>query len=111
MKFNDPMISFVGLYEMAGRATPEKLLIYKHALMLFKLFNGPYYSIEFASLSVNLVLTPRQSQFQIIKTHRLKIGANTLSNRFYVINGKNPLNWLNLSLESFKIKCKKNVFH
>ena len=107
MKFNDPMISFVRLHEMAGRATPENLLFYKHALALFKLFNGPYHSIEFASLNVNLVLTPRQSQFQIMKTHRLKIGANALSNRLYVINGKIPLDWLNLTLDSFKINCKK----
>jgi hypothetical protein len=71
--------------------------------MLFKLFNSPYHSIEFASLNVNLVLTPRQSQFQIIKTQRLKIGANNLSNRLYVLNGKIPLDWLNLSLGSFKI--------
>jgi hypothetical protein len=59
MKFSDPMISFVRLHEMAGRATPEKLFIYKHALMLFKLFNCPYHSFEFASLNVNIVLTPR----------------------------------------------------
>jgi hypothetical protein len=103
MKFNDPMISFVRLHEMAGRVTPEKLLFYKHALMLIKLFNGPYHSIEFASLNANLVLTPRQSQFQIIKIHRLKIGANALSNRLCVKNGKITLDWLNLTLDSFQI--------
>jgi hypothetical protein len=61
MKFNDPTISFVRMHEMAGRASPEKLLIYKHALTLFKLLNGPYFSIELASLNVNIVFTPRQS--------------------------------------------------
>jgi hypothetical protein len=65
--------------------------ILKHALTLFKLLNGPYFSIEFASLNVNKVLTSRQSQFQIIKTHRLKIGANALSNRLYVLMEKYPL--------------------
>jgi hypothetical protein len=110
MKSSDPMISFVRLHEMGERATPEKLLIYKHALTLFKLFNGPYYLIGFASLNVNIVLTPRQSQFQTIKMHRPKIGANGLSNRPYVLNGKIPLDWLNLSLDSFNIKCKKIVF-
>jgi hypothetical protein len=102
-----PMISFVKLNEMEWRVTPDKLLFYKHALTLFKLFYGPYYSIELAPLNVNIVLTPRQSQFQINKMNRLKIRANALSNRLDVINGKIPLDWLNLILNSLKIKCKK----
>jgi hypothetical protein len=39
-----------------------------------------------------------------------KIGSNASSNRLYVMNGKIPLDWLNLSLDSFKIKCKNNIF-
>ena len=33
-------LSFVNLHARYNRATPEKLLLYKHALSLFKLFNS-----------------------------------------------------------------------
>ena len=42
------------------------------------------------------------------KTYR--IGANAFVNRIGILNAKIPLNWLSLSLESFKIKCKKIFF-
>ena len=36
-----------------------------------------------------------------------KVGINCLANRLTVINNKIPLNWLNLSLDTYKVKCKK----
>ena len=45
--------------------------------------------------------------FVTLKSNKLKVGINSLTNRFYYINNAIPLNWLNLSIESFKIKCKK----
>ena len=41
------------------------------------------------------------------KLNVLKIGMNILSNRFYYLNGKIELYWLNLPFGSYKVKCKK----
>ena len=35
-----------------------------------------------------------------------KVGINSLANRLTSINNKIPLSWLNLSLDTFKIRCK-----
>ena len=42
-----------------------------------------------------------------LKNNNFKVGINGLSNRFYLLNNKIPLEWLNLSLNTFKVKCKK----
>ena len=38
---------------------------------------------------------------------RLKIGRNNLIYRLNMLNGKIKYEWLNLSLDLFKIKCKQ----
>ena len=35
-----------------------------------------------------------------------KVGKNNLNNRLNTLNGKVEYDWLNLSIDSFKIKCK-----
>ena len=103
----DPMTSFQRLHEIAGRATPEKLMQYKLALSLFKLYNGDQNSLEFSALNFAQVLTTRQTTFMITKNNKLKVGLNALCNRLRILNNKIPLTWLNLSLDTFKVKCKK----
>ena len=39
-----------------------------------------------------------------MKTKNYKIGNNLLCN---ILNNKIPLSWLNLTIESYKVKCKK----
>ena len=36
----------------------------------------------------------------------LKVGMNLISNRFYYLNGKIEMDWLNLSYNTYKVKCK-----
>ena len=55
MKFDCRRISFVNIHAMNKRATPEKYLIYKHALMLFKLYNSIDYSVEWSALNLNQI--------------------------------------------------------
>ena len=46
-------------------------------------------------------------QFMISKTNKTKIGLNTMANRLSILNGRIPLSWLNATLSTYKIKCKK----
>ena len=64
VKFNTNEYSFVRLHDVYNRATPDKYLIYKHALCLFKLSNDTLpFSREWVALNFNQILTSRQNTF------------------------------------------------
>ena len=107
INFDTRMVSYDKIHEMTRRATPEKYLLYRHALMLFKILNSSDYSLEWCGLNCNQIFTSRQVCFIASKSNRLKVGQNAFANRSYILNGKIPLTWFNGSLETFKIKCKK----
>ena len=80
---------------------------YKLALCLFKLYNTEFNELEFVGLNFNQILTGRQTNFISLKNNNLKVGINSLSNRFYLLNNKIPLRWFNHSIDTFKVYCKK----
>ena len=82
---------------------------YKLSLCLHRIHNTDFNSKEFICLNINQILTSRQENFISCKSNNIKIGLKCLANRFYLQNGKIPLQWLNNSIEMFKIKCKKNM--
>ena len=49
----------------------------------------------------------RNEKFHITDMSRLKIGINIMCNRLKVLNDKINLDWLNLSLTSYKLKMKE----
>ena len=106
LKNYDWYVSFEDLHAMAKRATPEKLMLYKLSLQLFKIFNYSIPVTEWDLLNQNIIFTSRQTKFKTTKRNRLRMGMNTMSNRLWILNDKIPLDWLNLSLETFKIKMK-----
>ena len=74
---------------MNNRATPEKLMIYKHSLALYRHYNQVQKpTIEWCALNVNHILTSRQTMFKTMKANNLKVGLNALANRLYVLNEK-----------------------
>ena len=103
----DRMESFINIHNNAKRATPEKLLLFKHAVLLHKLFNNQTPSLEWADLHFKQTFNSRQSQFRVVKTSNYKIGNNILTNRLSVLNNKIVLDDLNLSLNTFKCKYKQ----
>ena len=48
----------------------------------------------------------RNKMFQINDNSRIKIGKNLICNRLNVLNNLIELDWLNMSLISFKLKLK-----
>ena len=81
-------------------------MLYKLSLQLFKIFNYSIPVTEWDLLNQNIIFTSRQTKFKTTKQNRLRLGMNTMSNRLWILNDKIPLDWLNLSLETFKIKMK-----
>ena len=67
-------------------------------------------SVEFILLNFNQIFTSCQTTFKTNKSNRTKVGIISLVNRLHSINDKIPLDWLRLSMESFKLKCKELFF-
>ena len=74
--------------------------------MLFRIFNDPYQSRDWVSLNFQLIFNARDQFIKVVDTSKLKIGKNLAVNRIKTVNGKIMYAWLNLTYESFKIKCK-----
>ena len=86
---------------------PTKIIMYKLALTLFKVYNERMPQFEWLNLNFTQILTTRQENFLTLNIPRYKVGNNILTNRFAILNNMIPLLWLNLGFDSFKIKCKK----
>ena len=106
IKNYDVFMSFENAHILCNRATPNQIMKYKLTLCLYRLCNSDFNSIEFCLLNENQVITSRQTKFSTIKSNRFRIGLNSLANRLHHINGIIPLEWSNLSYDSFKVKCK-----
>ena len=105
------MESFINIHNNVNRATPEKLLLFKHAVLLHKLFNNQTPSLEWADLHFKQTFNSRQTSIRVVRSSNFKIGNNILSNRLSILNNKIPLNDLNLSLNSFKYKYKQTFLN
>ena len=92
---------------MNNRATPEKILMYKHPLALFRLYNCNDPSLEWCALFFNQILTSRQTKLKCRKSNKLKLGLNAPANRFFILNDQIPIHWLEGGYETFKIKGKE----
>ena len=62
---------------------------------------------DWVSLNFQQNFNARNTRIQIYNVSNYKIGQNILVNRFKSLNNKIEYQWLNESLNSFKIKCKK----
>ena len=93
---------------MPGRATPDKLAEYKLALQLYRTITHQCPIPDWIGINLHSINAPIQKMFAINRTNKLRLGNNALANRLNSINGKIDLNWLNLSFDSYKIKCKRH---
>ena len=79
---------------------------YRLAIQLYKIYNNDYYNDDWQDMNAQQNFIARMEMFQINDVSRLKVGKNILCNRLTVLNNQVNLNWLNLSLISFKLKVK-----
>ena len=107
--YYDPSISYVDLHLLYKRALPNNYCLYRHCLLLFKVFNTSIPKKDWLDLNfrmINTSNTSRQTHFEISNSSSYKVGNNILSNRLSCISKKITLDMLNLPIETFKIKCK-----
>ena len=100
-------MSYETLHKINNRALPDQMMLYKHALMLFKLYQFHTPTTEWIELQHSQILTTRQTQFEVCSPTLYAVGKNILTHRLTVLNRKIDLCWMNLSIDSFKVKCKE----
>ena len=105
--YYDYTMSYNFLHTINERATPAKFMLYKHALQLHKLFNLYEPPQDWLALNFSQLTSRRQTHFSVTTNCNYKVGNNMLSNRLSILNNKIDLTWLNDTLSSFKVKCKK----
>ena len=49
----------------------------------------------------------RSAKMSFFKRQKYDVGKNILVNRLHILNDKIEKNWINLKLDSYKIKCKE----
>ena len=69
MKFNDNMMSFERIHQANNRATLYKLMIFKEALFLFKLYNGEERNTEWLALDEKQVITSNQENSKMLRAN------------------------------------------
>ena len=69
--------------------------------------NATEYTLDWSILNFNQSITSRQNSFMTLKSNEKKVGINILANHLSILNGKIPFEWLNCSLPSYKMHCKK----
>ena len=103
----DPYVSYVDLHKLHKRALPNKFCLYRHCLLLYKVFNNEIPRNDWLDLNFKMINTSRQIFFEISNTAGYRVGNNILSNRLSCINKRITLDMLNLKVDSFKIRCKE----
>ena len=75
----------------------KSYLLFKHAITLHRLVSNEIPTFEWLALHFNIILTSRMVNFKVIPEFNYKIGQSILTNRFQILNGLIPLDWLNKS--------------
>ena len=75
-------------------------------LQLHKIYNRTIDNDDWMDMNNQQNFNNRNNDVHITENSRLKIGRNLMINRLKILNGQINYDWLNESLNLFKISCK-----
>ena len=101
------LFSFKELHCMFSRATPTQWADYSNAVQLYNVINSKKPKILYQNLQNNFFHNKRTDRFGFNPTNLHKIGLNKFQNRLKEITTHLSFKDLNLSKETFKLKCKR----
>ena len=102
----DLRTSYKQLHTNEKRALPMDFAKYKLAIQLYKIYNCSTFDENWMDMNHQQNFNARTKMFLINDSSKLMVGRNIISNRLNVLNNQVDLDWLNLSLISFKLKVK-----
>ena len=82
------------------------MMKYRLALQLHDLYNTKKMSNYWLELFFNQKFNGRNNKANFYDTSKYKVGKNLITHRLYILNSLIDFDWLNLSKDGFKIKCK-----
>ena len=82
----DPMQSFLNIHQTCKRATPSQIMLYKHSILLHKLYDTQIPTKDWIWLNFHQTLTSRETLFNEIRLNKNKIGKNLLTSTLAIIN-------------------------
>jgi hypothetical protein len=94
------------IHNLAERSLPHTFCLYKHALLMYKLFNSCVPDLEYFHLNFQLLDNQRSNKLCYRKSINHEAGNNILLNRFAHLNNKIEKDWLNMNFLAYKIRCK-----
>ena len=95
------------IHNVSNRALPDQMMQYKHSILMFKLFKTCQPEQEFVNLNFQYNQNERIPSANFFSRSNYEQGKNILLNRIAHLNNKINKSWLNLSMDSFKVKCKE----
>jgi hypothetical protein len=99
--------SYKNLHKKFTRATPDMWLKYELAISLYDLNVTKLPLSDWQLLQINTLQNRRSTKLHFTATNKLRCGLNILPNRFKTITNRIDTNWLTLTKETYKQKCKK----
>ena len=89
-------MSFEQIHAINKHATPQQIMIYKHSLLLYKIWNDSIYSKDWLVLNFQQNLNEKCTHLMLFESSNFKVGKNLPTNRFKIINGLINFDWLNV---------------
>ena len=83
------------------------MMKYRHALELYNVYNSEDMNTDWIDLNMQQNFNGRNDYVHIVDHSRVRVGKNLLMNRLSLINDSINYDWLNLSKDTYKIKCKE----
>ena len=83
------------------------MMKYRHALELYNVYNSEDMNTDWIDLNMQQNFNGRNDYVHIVDHSRVRVGKDLLMNRLSLINDSINYDWLNLSKDTYKIKCKE----
>ena len=82
------------------------MMKYRLSIPLYKTYNRYITDDDWLDMNFQQNFNARPSSVKINDFSNLKIGKNIMTNRLGVLNNVIDYDWLNLGLNTFKLRCK-----
>jgi len=109
LKLLDKNLSFKELHKKYNRATPTQFQKYTTAVSLYDLIKKEIPEEDWINLQFNIQNDRRNTRLTFQANNKLKCGINCMSNRFKSITNEIDKQWVDMTRDVYKTKCKKRL--
>jgi len=108
LKIIDKDSSFRALHKKYNRSTPKIFALYQTSLCLYNAHKNVPNNYP-QELEIVMLNERRNKRFTFVRNNRFKVGLNLIKNRLRSITNVIDKNWIDMNVETFKLKCKMRI--